>query len=207
MWLSLSPHLSVPRNRCNIYLIFIIPSLFLSLCRVYSTPPLCICLCHLLSFQCPIKNPNPHPDALSAVITLLSHQWKSQSIRCSVFSFSPSIHPSLKAWSSISSSHYAQTWHKTNSRSFKQPHIFPVRRAYACVCEKRARRWLSFTLCCNLLFQIAIVINYLSLAGLHWLVGRIDSKWKIRGAGWSEREGEEGWKEIKRESLSVCVRP
>lgn len=43
----------------------------------------------------PYKKPQPHPDALSAVITLLSRQWKSQRIRRSVFSFSPSIHPSL----------------------------------------------------------------------------------------------------------------
>lgn len=135
MWLSLSPHVSVPRNRCNIYLIFIIPSLLHSVVFIPHLPfaSASLSLSFTVFFK-PYKKPQPHTDALSAVITLLSHQWKSQSIRRSVFSFSPSIHPSLKAWSSISSSHYAQTWHKTNSRSFMQPHISPVRRAYACVC-------------------------------------------------------------------------
>lgn len=73
------------------------------------------------------------------------------------------------------------------------------------VCEKRARRWLSAMLCCNPLSQIAIVINHLSLAGLHWLVGRIDGKKKSRGGG-GQRKG--GLERDKEGSLdwSVCVR-
>lgn len=56
-----------------------------------------------------------------------------------------------------------------------------------CMWEKRARRRLSFIPYSNLLLQITILINCLSLAGLHWLVAWIDSKLKIQGAGWSKR--------------------
>lgn len=39
----------------------------------------------------------------------------------------------------------------------------------------------------NPLLQITILINCLSLAGLHWLVVGIDSTWKIQRAGWTKR--------------------
>lgn len=169
VWLAISLHPCVSWNTCNIDLVFITPSiapshsptqsclfprllsLHLSLCLQHFSSAFFI---HHILMPCQLSSPSHH----------VSGKVRVTSTQCSA-SPPPSLHPSLKAWSSISSSHYAQTSHGTNSRSYEQPHtLYPLSSGGMCMCV----RW-SLILHSDLLFQIAIVINCLSLAGLYWL--------------------------------------
>lgn len=71
-----------------------------------------------------------------------------------------SLIPSLKARSSVSSSHYAQTWHETNSRSWKQRHISPIPRVYVCVSGDGYQSYSTAVYCFKVLLFSLLVIRW-----------------------------------------------
>lgn len=145
---------------------------------------------HHILMPCQLSSPSCHVSGKVRVTTA----------QCSA-SPHPSLRPSLKAWSGISSSHYAQTWHLSNSRSYKQPHISPIPRVYVCV-------WVESLE--TIIIHIAQVYSFKCYC-FHWpVLRRVESKWKTYCTEswmewWRERGEEEKGLEREKKSAGVPV--